>query len=220
MSDIPCRESLLLPVYRRYLADRSTVGFVREMLRHYTVGTLERLAGYPQPELRGAALFALGLVGDFQVHQVVGRALLDEERGVRLLAAAACRSVWNRCGSDLQRRQLADIIRLNAARQYGDSVAKASALLDDAPGMAEAWYQRGAACLQLEHYARAIADFHQVLELNPYHYVAAVAIGEAYLRLANPYSALDAFRHALRVNPELDEVRASVDTIARQLKDG
>lgn len=165
-------------------------------------------------------MLSLGLVGDYEVNQTVGRALQDEDRAVRLLAKMACRSVWNRAGGADRRRQLADIIRLNAAGQYSAAIEKASALLDDLAAFAEPWYQRGAAWFQLKDFSRAIRDFHQALERNPYHFVAATTVGETYLWLSDPVSALDAFRRALRLNPELESVRGQVAKLARQVEEG
>jgi tetratricopeptide (TPR) repeat protein len=219
MSEIRPREPILLRLYERYLGNRDTVGFVHTVSKSYTAGALERLACHSNREMRRAAVFSLGFVGEFEVNHAVGRAMQDDDRTVRLLAGVACRSVWNRAGDEDQRRQLADTIRLNAARQYRNATEKASALLDDAPWFAEAWYQRGAAWFQLDDFSQAIRDCHQALELNPYHFVAATAIGEAYLRLSNPVSALDAFRRALRLNPDLERVRSLVAELTRQVED-
>jgi tetratricopeptide (TPR) repeat protein len=220
MRNIGPRQPLLLRIYQRYLEDSDTVSFIRAVLSRYTSSALERLAGHPQREVRRAAVLSLGFVGGYEVNQTVGRALLDEDRAVRLMAETACRAVWNRAGDVHQRRQLADIIRLNAAGQCSAAIEMASALLDDLPAFAELLYQRGAAWFQLKDFSRAIRDFHQALERNPYHFVAATASGETYLRLSDPVSALDAFRRALRLNPELESVRGQVTKLARQVEDG
>jgi tetratricopeptide (TPR) repeat protein len=220
MRDIGPRQPILLRIYQRYLEDQDTVSFIRAVLSRYAAGALERLAGHPRREVRRAAVLSLGLVGGYEVNQTVGRALQDEDRAVRLLAKTACRAVWNCAGDANQRRQLADIIRLNAAGQCSAAIEKASALLDDLPAFAELSYQRGAAWFQLRDFSRAIRDFHQTLERNPYHFVAATDIGEAYLLLSDPVSALDAFRRALRLNPELKSVRGQVAELARQVEDG
>ena len=183
MSEIRPRETLLLKLYQSYLEDRNTVGFSLTVSGCYTTGTLQRLACHSDCEIRRAAVLSLGLIGDFGVNHTVGRAMQDEDRVVRLLAEKSCRSVWNRVGNEDQRRQLADTICLNAAAKYRDAVDKASALLDDVPAFAEAWYQRGAAWFQLNHFGQVIRNCNQALELNPYHFVAATAMGEAYLRL-------------------------------------
>ncbi len=218
MSENTPRQPRLLRIYEQYLGNQDTVRFVYTVSEHYTAATLQRLAVHHDSAMRCAAVLALGYLGDFEVNPTVGRAMQDEDPAVRLLAGMACRSVWNRDGSKTHRRQLAATVRLNAARRYRDATKKATALLDDLPGFAEAWYQRGSAWFQFEDLPQAIRDFHQALELNPYHFVAATATGEAYLRLGNPVSALDAFRRALRLNPDLERVRNQVVELARQVE--
>jgi tetratricopeptide (TPR) repeat protein len=216
MSEPESRNALLLISYRRYLQDRNTVQFVSVVKNRYSPGTLERLARASRPDLRRAATFALGFVGDFSVNHTVGRALRDEDPVVRRLAVNACRFVWNRPGSQQQRERLGEIIRLNAVGEHHYAAEQAMELLDDVPWIAEAWYQLGAACFQLSHFDRATTNCHQALELNPYHYVAATAMGEAYLRLDEPASALEAFRRALRLNPALHTLRDRVEQLSQQ----
>jgi len=208
----------LLKLYQQYLVSRGYVGFMLNVRKRYSPSTLQRLASHPKCEVRRAAVLSLGFIGDYAVNHTVGQALRDDDRNVRLLAEEACRSVWNRAGSDLQRQQLIEVVRLNASGQYGDATEKASELLDHAPGFAEAWYQKGAAFFQLHQFGRAIHDFGRAVELNPYQFVAAAALGEAYLRLASPASALGAFRFALRVNPKLERVRVQVAQLASRVE--
>lgn len=219
MSETRRYQPLLLTIYQQYLKDNDPVDFVRAVSKRYTQGTLERLVFDPDCGTRRASVLALGFIGDYQVNHAVGQAMQDEDHTVRVLAEKACRAVWNRVGDQIQRRELADTVRLNAIKQYQDAIKKASAVLDHAPGFAEAWYQRGSAWFQLNDRRRAIQDWHQALELNPYHFVAAIAIGDAYLQLGNPTSALDSFQRALRLNPDLKRVRSQIAKLKNQIED-
>ncbi len=40
-------------------------------------------------------------------------------------------------------------------------------------------------------------------------------MGRAYLELGNPVSALESFRRALRLNPDLEGVRAQANRLAK-----
>ena len=209
------RHPRLLVLYRRYLDDQDSTGFVRRLSKRYTVGTLERLAEHRVRQVRRAAVLALGHVGDYGVNQALGRALLDEDRTVRLLADNALRAIWPRAGGETQRRRLGRIIRLNASRQFEAALQCATELIEQAPSLAEAWNQRAIARFHLDQFSESIRDCHQALELNPYHFVAATSMGQAYLELDNPISALQSFRRALRVNPDLEAVRVQVVRLAR-----
>jgi tetratricopeptide (TPR) repeat protein len=68
-------------------------------------------------------------------------------------------------------------------------------------------------------YEASIRDFHQTLEINPYHFCAAAGMGTCYLKQRNPLAALQAFRRALRLNPALEDVRAHVIHLQRSLNE-
>jgi len=209
------RHPRLLVLYRRYLDDQDSKGFVRRLSKQYAAGTLERLAEHPSRQVRRAAVLALGFVGDYGDNHTLGRALLDDDRTVRLLADNSIRAVWTRAGNDQQRRSLGRIIRLNASRKFEAAAQQATELIEQAPGLDEAWNQRAIARAQLSQLSESIRDCHQALELNPYHFGAATSMGRAYLELDNPISALQSFRRALRLNPDLEGVRVQVVRLAR-----
>ena len=73
--------------------------------------------------------------------------------------------------------------------------------------------------MRLGQFAECIRDSHEALELNPYHYVAATSMGRAYVELGNPVSALECFRRALRLNPDLEGVRLQVARLSRLVED-
>ena len=93
-------------------------------------------------------------------------------------------------------------------------------MVEDAPWIAQAWFYRGKAFFHLEQHEAATRDCHQALEINAYHFLAASVMGQAYLLLrGDPVAALDSFRRALRLNPNMEEVRAQVIHLQRSLKD-
>jgi tetratricopeptide (TPR) repeat protein len=213
------RSPALAALYQKYLDNQDSAGFISEVSRSYTQGTLQRLAEHGAREVRRASVLALGLLGDYEANHTMGRALHDEDRTVRMLAENGIRSVWTRLGSDAQRQQLAIVIRLNSAQLFREADARATELIDGAAWLAEAWNQRAIARFGLGQYVPSIRDCHQALELNPYHYAAASGMGQAYLQLGNPVSALESFRRALRLNPGLEGVRAQVVRLTRMMED-
>lgn len=217
MSD-ELRMPRLLGFYQEYLDNPDSAIFTTKVLKRYGPGTLERLAHHPRREIRRAAVLALGLVGDYEANHVLGCALLDDDRTVRILAENSIRRVWARSGSETDRTQLAVVMRLNAARQFEEVVRLSTRLLDRSPRLAEVWNQRAYAHHALGHFAESVRDCHEALEINPYHFVAAVGMGRAYLELGNPVSALESFRRALRLNPDLEGVRAQVDRLSRMVE--
>lgn len=215
----PRRQPWLVEYYRQYLDDQDAVAFARLTARHYTQGTLQRLAEHPESSVRRAAVLALGFLGDYAANPTLGRRLRDEDRTVRLLAETAIRELWLRDGNEQQRHQLRVIVRLNTAQRYQEACQRATALLETSSTVAEAWNQRAVAHFALGQYHHAIRDCHQALELNPYHFPAATGMGHAYLRLNNPLAALECYRRALRLHPDLEAVRVQVARLTRFIEE-
>lgn len=208
----------LLALYQEYLENPDSAIFTTRVSERYQPGTLARLVGHRRREVRRAAVLALGLVGDYEANATLGAALVDEDRTVRILAENSIRYVWTRAGNDADRSQLGVLVRLNAAKQFEEVVRVASELIHRSPALAEAWHQRGYAQHGLGRFAESVRDCHEALEINPYHFVAAVGMGRAYLELGNPLGALESFRRALRLHPDLEGVRAQVSRLARSVE--
>ncbi|WP_197529765.1 tetratricopeptide repeat protein [Botrimarina mediterranea] len=219
MEDRSLQPPLIVAAYARYLSDQDSATFIRDVARHYTCPTLERLAQMSDRSGRRAAVLALGFMGDYNSNAVVGRALTDRDRGVRTIAENAIQDLWVRVGSREQRLTLRCVIRLNQTKRYDDAIQMATELIHESPWIAEAWRQRGAAHYNLAQYEAAIRNCHQALEINPYHFAAATGIGQSYLFQDNPVAALDSFRRALRLNPGLEDVRAQVIKLQRSIRD-
>jgi tetratricopeptide (TPR) repeat protein len=218
MGDQFNRKPVLGELYQQYLADQDTAAFIHRTTQRYTVATLCRLAAIGDRLVRRSAVLALGFVADYECNAVLGRALSDADRGVRLMAETAIRSVWCRIGTQAQRQQLAGLVMLNRTHEYAVALRDATALIREAPWLAEVWNQRAIAQYGLGHYEQSIQDCRQTLEINPYHFGAAAGTGQCYLRIGDQAAALQAFRRALSLNPELDGIRANVQYLERAMK--
>lgn len=218
MSSGSRRIPLLSTLYEQYLSSQDSASFISKVAQSYTQATLQRLVEHPQAPVRRAAVLALGFLGDYEANAVMGRALHDEDRTVRMLVENGLRHIWTRAGNEEQRQELGIVVRLNAAQHFEEARSRANQLLEAAPWFAEAWNQRAVAAYALGDYAAAIRDCHEALEINPYHFAAASGMGQAYLQLGNQVSALESFRRALRLNPDLEGVRAQVTRLARRIE--
>ncbi len=218
MSTNPARPPLLLVLYQEYLDRQDAAGFVQKVSKLYTTGTLARLTRHAGREVRRAAVLALGFLADYEANHTLGCAMLDEDRTVRTLAQSGIRTLWTKAGNEAERRELGTIIRLNAAKLPKEALGRATWLIQRAPWFAEVWHQRAVAHAALGRLVESIRDCHQALEINPYHFVAATSMGQAYLQLENPVSALECFRRALRLNPDLEAVRIQVVRLTRMVE--
>ncbi len=213
------QHALLVENYQRYLATGESGAFVSQTADRYTLGTLERLAAFGARDARRAATLALGLMADFSSNATLGKALTDGDRGVRLLAENGIRDLWYRDGTVEHRWRLQDIIRRNGAGQCDTVIRLATELIEEVPWFAEAWNQRAIAYFQGCEFRNSANDCQQTLELNPYHFGAAVGMGQCYLELNDGWAALECFRRAVRLNPSLEAVRMQIDHLHRALEE-
>ncbi len=203
--------------YLSFLDDEDAAAFIRKVSQDYLPATLQRLAGYGQRLSRRGAVLALGFLGDYSANPVLGRALHDSDRAVRVLAENAIREVWCRDGTEHQRQQLAILIRLNDGFQFEESLELASLLIQQAPQFAEAWNQRAIAHYRLGQFEAAANDCQQTIELNPYHFGSIVGMAHCYLEMGEGFAALDCFRRSVEVNPSLEAVRGQIEFLERAL---
>ncbi|MBW3595930.1 MAG: tetratricopeptide repeat protein [Planctomycetes bacterium] len=219
MSQRTSHAPLLHRFYGEFLASECSASFIQAVTTHYSAAALERLARSQDRITRRAAVLALGLTADYSANEALGRALTDEDRAVRMLAENGLRAVSRRQGSAVQRRRVEQIIRLNRGEQFAEAIVEAGALLRLAPWIAEAWRQRGLAYYHQGRWRAAIGDFSQAIELNPFHFGAALGRAHGHLQLDDVPMALEWFERALRINPNLEGVRVQVHRLQRALQE-
>ena len=218
MSEPITRRPILAELYEQFLADRDQAAFVHRVAGRYSAATLERLVMHSSRWVRRGAILALGSISDFSSNLVLGHALVDIDRGVRILAETAIRAIWCRDGSWNQQQQLARVIGLNSAEKHDAARSAATRLIEENSRLAEAWNQRAIANFALSRYLESVADCRRTLELNTFHFGAAAGLGQCSMQMGDHQSALDAFRHALKINPSMEGVRANVVYLQKLLK--
>lgn len=142
--------------------------------------------------------------------------LRDADAGVRTLAEAALWDVWSRSGDEAVDQLLRIGIAQMGERDIAGAVETFSDVIARRPDFAEGWNKRATVYFMLGQYEKSLADCDEVMKRNPYHFGALSGYGLIHLRLRQPDQALAWFEKALAVNPNLDGVRDSVDTL-RQL---
>lgn len=187
------------------------------ILARYTEGTLQRLLTFEDVRTRRAAVLALGLIGTMESNAAAATALQDRDPLVRRLAADALWELWFRGGTADQNQRLRQALRQGRTLQTRQSL---DALIREAPHFAEAYNQRAIWFYQNGEYARAVEDCERVLQLNPHHYAAAAGLGQCLLKLGRPRAALHAFRTALAINPDLDDVQDIITALEEALERG
>jgi tetratricopeptide (TPR) repeat protein len=192
--------------------------FRRSVEARYFEGTLERLLYSPQAEVRQAAILALGQTGTIHVNGSVAARLRDDDPAARQLAADALWSIWQRGDKPENNQELQRLVqRIAAEADAAEILAGFEALIRRAPRFAEAYNQRAVFHFHRGDYAKAIADCEKALRLNPYHYGAASGMGQSFMKQKKLRAALRVYRRANRINPNLDSVRETIQSLERML---
>ena len=203
--------------YQRFLSDENSAQFIKVVSDEYMIGTLSRLFENGDRVTRRAAILAIGFLGDFSCNETIGRALSDSDRAVRLLAEHNIRQLWCRQGSPSERGLLIRLESLNGSNQSEDVVRIATQMLDSNNDLGEAFNQRAIAYSAIGDFENSIQDCQQTLQRNRFHFPAAVGMGQGYLKINDAFTALDCFRLAIDINPDLDCLRGQIRKLERML---
>ncbi|MEE2826118.1 MAG: hypothetical protein VYE64_05780 [Planctomycetota bacterium] len=210
VSERKVRYSKLDRYYQQFLNDEDRARFIQQVSETYTMETLEYLARFGRRLTRRAAVLAVGFLGDFEQNETMGRALSDPDRAVRMLADHNIRQIWLRQAVGGERVLISRLEWYNSISQYERVIADATRLIRHDEGLAEAWNQRAIAFCNQGEYQLAIDDCRTTLANNPFHFPAAIGMGHCCLQLDDPVSALDCFRVAIFINPDLENLRSQI----------
>jgi tetratricopeptide (TPR) repeat protein len=219
MSENLLRYPKLETFYQQFLENEDSARFIKFVSENYLIGTLVRLVHYGTKTTRRAAILAIGFLGDYSLNETMGNALNDSDRAVRLLAEHNIRQIWQRQGSDAEQKMLARLDALNTSNQPDQAVELATKLIRANRHLGEAWNQRAIAYTAIGCFDKAIADCRETLNCNRFHYMAAVGMGHCCLQLEDALAALECFRLAISINPDLESLRSQIAQLERILKD-
>lgn len=133
--------------------------------------------------------------------------LRDESELVRGFAEQGLWILWGRSGKpEIDRIMARGIEALQDGNRHVEAIALFTAVIESNPAFAEGWNKRATAYFLAGEYDKSIADCEEVLKRNPHHFGALSGLGEIYLALEKPEQALQWFRRALEVNPNLHAV--------------
>ena len=218
MSDSSLRYPQLDRFYQRFLNEENSADFIQSVSTKYNLASLERLAIGGRRMTRRAAILSIGFLGDFSNNEVVGSALNDEDRAVRMLADHGIRELWQRQGTAGQQQSLKRLFRLVDQSRMDEAVTAATHLIEANSEFSEAYSQRAIAFCALGDYKSALVDCREALNYNPFHFPAAIGLAHCCMQIDEAAGALAGYRLALNINPDLDSVRRQVSRLERMLE--
>ncbi len=124
---------------------------------------------------------------------------------------------WARSGSDTADLLLSRASQATAKKEYPLAIELLDRVLALEPNWVEPWYQRATAFYLLDDPASALADIRQVLTREPRHFGAWVGLGHILMASEDKPRALEAYRRALKIYPQLPSVQTMVERLAPEV---
>ncbi len=171
------------------------------------------------PLVGRAASTALGLIGGMNVVPALVENLKNDDLPACFNSEIALWNIWSRSGNESVDRMLKAGKRSLENENFSEAVEQFTAVIEAAPNFAEGYNQRAIAYFILEAWNKALKDCKQTVKLNPHHFGAFAGMGHVYLRLGKIDAAVDAYKQALIINPNLVSIAESIMQIRREFQE-
>jgi len=167
---------------------------------------------------RRGAIERLAEVGRMEdVDRLLAR-LDDPDPEVRDLATLATWQIWSRSGDPAIDKLFARGMAQMEAAALDDALATFSTIVKRKPAFAEGWNKRATILFLLGRLDESLKDCDQVLKRNPKHFGALSGAGQIHLQLGHAELALEYFRRALAVNPNLQGAAEIIPVLEELLR--
>ena len=168
-------------------------------------------------QTRAGACAVLAELGTPAELPLLMTALYDPDARVRQAAEGAIWQVWGRSGDQATDRVFERGLAQMQSRELPAAVATFSRVIGMKPDFAEGWNKRATVYFLLGENDLSLKDCAEVLKRNPQHFGVLSGYGQIYVRKGNLERALDYFRRALAINPNMEGVRSSIELIEKVL---
>ncbi|MGH8759878.1 MAG: tetratricopeptide repeat protein, partial [Burkholderiales bacterium] len=168
-------------------------------------------------QTRAGACAVLGELGTPADLPLLMAALYDSDARVRQAAEGAIWQVWRRSGDQATDRVFERGLAQMQSRELPAAVETFSQVIGMKPDFAEGWNKRATVYFLLGENDLSLKDCAEVLKRNPQHFGVLSGYGQIYVRKGDLERALDYFRRALAINPNLEGVRGSIELIEKIL---
>ena len=163
-------------------------------------------------ERRRGAL-GLAIVGRMEDAPTLIIALRDTDERVRVVAEQALWAVWSRSGDARVDELFARGVAQMGEQRLPEAIATFTRVIELKPDFAEGWNKRATAYFLAGEFRRSLKDCGEVVKRNPQHFGVLSGYGQIYLALDQPAKALEYFRRALEVNPNLEGVQGLAERL-------
>lgn len=171
------------------------------------------------PAQRAGAVAFVARTGLATDGPLLAKRLLDEDALVRQMAEQALWQVWSRSGDAEADRLLAAGTAQMGQGRVKAAIATFTRVIQRKPGFAEGWNKRATAYYLDGDFRKSLADCAEVMKRNPQHFGALSGYGQIYARLEEYDKALEYFRRALAVNPNMAGAQENIQALEELLRE-
>ena len=179
---------------------------------------LEAIA-QPDASARLAGVERLGEIGRMPDAQRLLVRLADTDEKVRGYAVAAMWQIWSRSGDPAIDKLFARGLEQMQTMAFKEALATLNTIVQRKPEFAEAWNKRATLYFLMGEFDKSLKDCDEVLKRNKHHFGAMSGAGQIHMQLGNPKKALEFFRRAVDVNPNLDGPAQMIPLLEQHLRD-
>jgi tetratricopeptide (TPR) repeat protein len=181
----------------------------------------EALEAIAQPEAsaRLAGVERLGEIGRMPDAQRLLLRLADTDEKVRAYAVAAMWQIWSRSGDPAIDKLFARGLEQMQSMAFKEALTTLNTVVQRKPDFAEGWNKRATLYFLMGEYDKSLKDCDEVLKRNKHHFGAMSGAGQIHMQLGNPKKALEFFRRAVDVNPNLDGPAQMIPLLEQHLRD-
>ena len=165
------------------------------------------------PEERLHGVLGLAMMGRMEDAPTLIIALRDADERVRAVAEQVLWAVWSRSGDARVDALFSKGVAEMGEQRFPEAIATFTRIIGLKPGFAEGWNKRATAYFLAGEYRRSLKDCDEVIKRNPQHFGVLSGYGQIYLQLEQPEKALEYFRRALEVNPNLEGVQGLAERL-------
>ena len=136
-----------------------------------------------------------------------------------MAAETAIWSIWSRSGDpDIDKLFARGLEQMQASALH-DALTTFNEIVSRKPDFAEGWNKRATIYFLLGQNEKSLADCDEVFMRNPRHFGALSGAGQIHLLLRNPKRALEFFRRAAEVNPNLQGAAQMIPLLEQHLRE-
>ena len=173
----------------------------------------------PEAAARLAGVERLAEIGQMaDADRLLGR-LGDADPQVRAATAQAMWQIWSRSGDPAIDSLFARGVEQMQRAAYEDALAVFNEIVARKPEFAEGWNKRATLYFLLDQNQESLRDCDEVLKRNPQHFGALSGYGQIYFQLGQYDKAIEYWRRALAVNPNMAGVEINIRSAEELLKE-